>query len=121
MKYRLPTGHFIYFAAQVKKDKIDASGKNLTTNISGILAQARMALESPIFDSENNRKHLIDHVFIISANLITKQARLLMGEHLDKEARRHIIFMDRDELLDLGAVTSIEMFTNKNGEEDIPF
>ncbi len=44
-----------------------------------------------------------------------------MGEHLDKEARRHIIFMDRDELLDLGAVTSIEMFTNKNGEEDIPF
>jgi hypothetical protein len=109
MKYQLPTGHFIYFSAQVKKDKIDAAGRDLNSNISGILAQVRMALDHPIFDPETNRKHLLDHVFIISANFITKQARALLIEHLDATARRHIIFMDREELLDLGAITSVQL------------
>lgn len=121
MKYRLPTGHFIYFSAQVKREKIDAAGRELTRNISGILAQARMALEHPIFDPETNRKHLVDHVFIISASFITKQARMLLIEHLDKEARRHIIFMDRDELLDLGAMTAVEVSGEEDSEDEILF
>jgi hypothetical protein len=121
MKYRLPTGHFIYFTAQVKRDKIDAAGRELNKNISGILAQARMALDYPIFDPESNRKHLVDHVFIISANVITKQARVLLIEHLDKEARRHIIFMDRDELLDLGAMTAVELPDESTDEDTLPF
>lgn len=95
MKYRLPTGHFIYFVAQVKKDKIDSAGKDINSNISGILSQARMALDYPIFDPETNRKHLVDHVFIISGGTITKRARVLLIEHLDKEARRHIILLTR--------------------------
>ncbi|MBE9248728.1 hypothetical protein IQ226_05985 [Dolichospermum sp. LEGE 00240] len=68
MKYQLPTGYFIYFGVQVKKDKIDAAGRDLNTNISGILAQVRMALDHPIFDTETNRKNLLDHIYIISAN-----------------------------------------------------
>lgn len=118
MKYKLPTGHFIYFGAQVKKDKIDAAGRDLTSNISGVLAQVRMALDHPIFDPETNRKHLLDHVFIISANDITKQARALLIEHLDAAARRHIIFMDREELLDLGAITSVQV--QKNNKQQSP-
>jgi hypothetical protein len=121
MKYRLPTGHFIYFTAQVKRDKIDSAGRDLNRNISGILAQARMALDHPIFDPETNRKHLVDHVFIISANFITKPARMLLIEYLDKEARRHMIFMDRDELLDLGAITAIELPDESEEENIIPF
>jgi hypothetical protein len=109
MKYQLPTGHFIYFAAQVKKEKIDAAGKNLNNNISGILAQVRMALDHPIFDPETNRNILIDHIYIISANVITKQAKNLLNHHLDSAARRHIIFMDREELLDLGAIHGINV------------
>ena len=107
MKFRLPTGHFIYFVAQVKKGKIDSRGKSNNENISTVINQARMALDYPIFDPETNRKHLVDHIFIISADTITKQARNLLIEILDKEARRHIIFMDRDELLDLGAIAGI--------------
>ena len=107
MKYQLPTSHFIYFGAQIKKEKIDAAGRDLSSNISGILAQVRMALDHPIFDPETNRKHLLDHVFIISASMITKQAKALLIEHLDVSARRHIIFMDREELLDLGILTSL--------------
>jgi hypothetical protein len=121
MKYRLPTGHFIYFIAQVKKDKIDSAGKDINNNISGILSQARMAIDYPIFDPETNRKYLVDHVFIISGSFITKQARALLIEHLDKEARRHIIFMDRDEILDLGAITAIEVNQQSSDETDFPF
>ena len=121
MKYRLPTGHFIYFSAQVKKDKIDAAGRELNKNISGILAQARMALDHPIFDPETNRKHLVDHFFILSANVITKPAKMLLIEHLDKEARRHIIFMDRAELLDLGAKVAVELPGENDSEDEIPF
>lgn len=121
MKFRLPTGHFIYFSAQVKKNKIDAAGKDLNQNISGILAQIRMSLDYPIFDPETNSKHLIDHVYIISANTITKQAKKLLGEHLDKEARRQIIFMDRDDLLDLAVITSIEIPKKHMFEDEIPF
>lgn len=127
MKYQLPTGHFIYFSAQVKKDKIDAAGRNLNSNISGILAQVRMALDHPIFDTETNRKHLLDHVFIISASIITKQARGLLIEHLDATARRHIIFMDREELLDLGAITDVQLLEDDEqhdfslDEDDFPF
>jgi hypothetical protein len=109
MKYQLPTGHYIYFGAQVKKGKIDAAGRDLNSNISGILAQVRMALDHPIFDPETNSEHLLDHVFIISASIITKQARSLLNKNLDTSARRHIIFMDREELLDLGAITSVQL------------
>lgn len=121
MKYRLPTGHFIYFTAQVKRDKIDSAGRSLNSNISGVLAQARMAIDYPIFDPETNRKHLVDHVFIISASTITKQARVLLIEHLDREARRHIIFMERDELMDLAAIAAIDPWTSINDEDEIPF
>jgi hypothetical protein len=120
MKYRLPTGHYIYFAAQVKKDKIDSAGNDLNGNISTVLSQARMALDYPIFDPETNRKILVDHVYIISGGIITKPARTLLIQYLDKEARRHIIFMDSEEILDLGAITAIDV-KPKLEEDEIPF
>ena len=75
MKYHLPTGHWIYFCAQVKKDKIDSTGSSGGKNVSTVLTQARMAIDHPIFDPETNRKVLIDHIFIISAGQITRAAR----------------------------------------------
>ena len=81
MKYQLPTGHWIYFCAQVKRDKID----------------------HPIFDPDTNREMLLDHIFIISAGEITRAAKTWIAGKLDKEQRRHFIFMDRSELLDHSA------------------
>jgi hypothetical protein len=66
-------------------------------------------LGHPIFDTETNRKHLLDHVFIISAGVITKAARNYLIEQLDKEARRHILFMDRDEILTLAVDTGFSL------------
>jgi len=50
MKYQLPTSHWIYFCAQVKRVKIDASGTGGNSNVATALTQARMAIDHPIFD-----------------------------------------------------------------------
>lgn len=112
MKYRLPTGHFIYFAAQIKKGKIDAAGKTKGDNVSEVHAQALMAMDHPILDPEVNRKVLLDHVFVIASGEITKPARNLLVEKLDKDGRRRIIFFDRDEILDLA--TSVNLLLPKS-------
>jgi hypothetical protein len=61
MKYQLPTSHWLYFCAQVKKDKIDSNNASGVKNVSNVLTQARMAIDHPIFDPEANRKVLLDH------------------------------------------------------------
>jgi hypothetical protein len=103
MKFQLPTGHWLYFCAQIKKEKIDAAGASGGTNISTILNQAQMAIDHPIFDPDANRKVLLDHLFVISAGEITRAARTWLIEKLDAGQRRHIIFMDKEEFLDHSA------------------
>jgi len=109
MKYQLPTGHWLYFCAQIKRDKIDASGTGGKNNVSNVLTQAKMAMDHPIFDPEANRKVLLDHIFIISAGEITRPARTWIVEQLDLGQRRHIIFMDRNEFLDHAARIMLDL------------
>ena len=101
MRYRLPTAQVLYFGVQVKVGRIHSSGSSLSTNIGGILAQLLMLLSNPIFDPETNSKHLPDHVFLVSSGSITKQARTLLSEVLNNAMRRNILFMDREDILDL--------------------
>jgi hypothetical protein len=101
MKYHLPTGHYIYFGVQAKRTKLDAAANSKNGNVSEILNQVRMMLDHPIWDPETNKKCLLDHVYIACAREITKQARAWLGGHLDQESRRHIMFIDRDDLLNL--------------------
>ena len=124
MKFQLPTSHWIYFCAQVKKDKIDSNNASGEKNVANVLSQARMALEHPIFDPEANSKVLLDHLFLISAGEITKAARSWLVEQLDVGQRRHIIFMDRDELLDQSARILIDLQVEgpfQITDEDVPF
>lgn len=103
MKFKLPTGHCLYFGAQVKRTKLDARGGSGDANIATVLDQVRMALDNPIFDPDLNRKFLIDHVFVISSNAITRAAQNWLIERLDKTQRRAIIFMDKTELIEHSA------------------
>lgn len=103
MKYQLPTSHFLYFGVQAKKGKLDAAAKSKNENISEVLNQIRMMLASPVWDPETNKKNLLDHVFIACGGEITKQAMAWLGEHLDQESRRHVLFLDREDILDLAA------------------
>jgi Restriction endonuclease len=129
MKYQLPTSHWIYFCAQVKKDKIDSNNATGAKNVANVLTQARMAISHPILDPEINRKVLLDHLYLISAGEITKQARSWLIEELDSQQRRHIIFMDRDELLDQSARILLDLRIGDEKEaagtattdDDIPF
>lgn len=122
MKLRLPTSHFIYFGIQVKKGKLDSSGKTRpgNENITEALNQIRMALADPVTDTEVNRQVLIDHVYLIASGEITKAARNLLLKQLDLEQRRQLIFMDRAELLDLLVLTNLDL-PAQPGPPDIPF
>ena len=129
MKYQLPTGQWIYFCAQIKKQKIDSSGTCGNNNVANVLTQAKMAIDHPIFDPEANRKVLLDHLFLISAGEITKAARTWLIEQLDVGQRRHIIFMDRDEFLDQSARILLDLRIEEEKpvvsdgitDDDIPF
>lgn len=111
MKYVLPTLNVLYFGIQVKKGKLDSSGssKGNNTNISEILNQVTMMLGHEIFDPELNRKVLVDHAFIIAGGEITKQARNWLGGHLDLSKRSQVMFIERDDILNLYIVNGISL------------
>lgn len=120
MKYQLPTGHWIYFAAQIKREKLDARGGSGDKNTATVLDQVRMALDHPVFDPETSRKVLVDHVYVISAGEITRSARNWLVEKLDQSQRRQIIFMDREEFLDNSARILMDLRLDEPETVDLP-
>ncbi|MDF6988864.1 hypothetical protein [Escherichia coli] len=92
-----------------------------------IFNQVLMMLGHEIFDPETNRKVLVDHAFIVAGGEITKQARNWLGGKLDASKRSQIIFMDREDILNLYTVSNVPLPTGalisddavKN--DDIPF
>ena len=103
MRFILPTQHVLYFGIQVKKGKLDAAGltKSTNQNIAEIHNQALMMLGHEICDPETSRKALVDHAFIVAAGQITKQAKNWLGEKLDASKRSQIMFMDREDILNI--------------------
>lgn len=103
MKLCLPTGHWIYFGIQVKQGKIDSAARSRrkNDNVSELMNQLRMALDANVWDPDINRTILVDHVYVVASGEITKAARQLLGTSLDRASRRHIIFMDRGDVLNL--------------------
>ncbi len=111
MRYILPTQHVLYFGVQVKKGKLDASGnsRGSNANIAEIHNQVLMMLGHEIFDPETSRRVLVDHAFIIAGGEITKQAKNWLGEKLDTSKRSQILFMDRDDILNLYTVSNLPL------------
>jgi hypothetical protein len=111
MKFALPTQHTLYFGIQAKRDKIDASGvsRSGTANVAELLNQVTMMLAHEIFDPETNKRALVDHAFIVAGGEITKAARNWLGNALDATKRSQIMFMDRDDILNLYVVTNLPL------------
>lgn len=111
MRYTLPTQHVLYFGIQVKKGKLDAAGetKGTNANIAEVHNQATMMLGHEIFDPELSRRVLVDHAFIVAGGEITKAARNWIGSKLDQTKRSQIMFMDRDDILNLFVVTDLPL------------
>ncbi|MBB0242694.1 hypothetical protein FNQ90_00865 [Streptomyces alkaliphilus] len=111
MRYTLPTQHILYFGIQAKKGKLDSSGvtKASNANVAEILNQALMMLGHEIFDPEIGKRVLVDHAFIVAGGEITKAARNWLGNKLDASKRSQIMFMDREDILNLFVVTNLPM------------
>jgi hypothetical protein len=111
MKFQLPTLHMLYFGLQAKKDKLDAAGgpKSSTHNIAEILNQLLMMLGHEIFDPEIGKKVLVDHAFIVAGGEITKAARNWLGGKLDNTKRSQVMFIDREDILNLYIVNSLDL------------
>jgi hypothetical protein len=109
MKFVLPTQHVLYFGIQVKKGKLDASGvsRGGQANVAEIHNQVLMMLGHEIFDSELNRRVLVDHAFIVAGGEITKSARNWIGNKLDQSKRSQILFMDREDIVNLFVVSPL--------------
>ena len=126
MKYVLPTQHVLYFGIQAKKGKLDAAGVS-TGNVAEILNQVTMMLGHEIFDPETNRRVLVDHALIVAGGEITKTARNWIGNELDRPKRSQILFMDREDLLNLYVVTSlavpvrVSLVTKRDLDDGVPF
>ncbi|MSU96740.1 hypothetical protein EB795_22895 [Pseudomonas mandelii] len=109
MKFVLPSQHVLYFGIQVKKGKLDASGvtKGGQANVAEIHNQVLMMLGHEIFDSELSRRVLVDHAFIVAGGEITKAARNWVGNKLDQSKRSQILFMDREDIVNLFVVSPL--------------
>lgn len=105
MRFVLPTQHVLYFGVQVKKEKLDSAGHS-NSNVAEILNQTTMMLGHEVFDPELNRRVLVDHAFIVAGGEITKAAKNWLGSRLDASKRSQIMFMDRDDILNLYVVTN---------------
>jgi hypothetical protein len=101
----------LYFGLQAKRDKLDAAGmsKNSTANVGEILNQVTMMLGHEIFDPETSRRVLVDHAFIVAGGEITKAARNWLGERLDASKRSQVMFMDREDILNLFIVINVPL------------
>jgi hypothetical protein len=128
MKYTLPTQHVLYFGLQAKRDKLDAAGdtKAANKNIAEIHNQVLMMLGHEVFDPETSKRVLVDHAFIVAGGEITKAARNWLGGKLDATKRSQIMFMNRDDILNLYVVTNLPLPSAalpeiSITEDDIPF
>lgn len=105
------SGHTGAAHQSYSKGKLDAAGasRSSNANIAEIYNQVLMMLGHEIFDPESNKRVLVDHAFIVAGGEITKQARAWLGNSLDASQRRSIMFMDRDDILDLFTVTNLPL------------
>ncbi len=125
MKYTLPTQHLLYFGIQAKIGKLDAAGasKGDNANIAEVHNQVNMMLGHEIFDPETNRRVLVDHAFIVAGGEITKAARNWLANKLDASKRSQIMFLDRNDILNLYVVTNVPLpsGTLPKTADEIPF
>jgi hypothetical protein len=68
-----------------------------------------MMLAHEIFDPEHNKRVLVDHAFIVAGGEITKAARNWIGNALHASKRSQIMFIDRDDILNLYVVTNLPL------------
>jgi len=100
MKIQIPTGHWLYFSAQVKKGDIKANSKTQKTNVNQVLNQTSAQLEWEMPDVENNTLVKPDHILLIVSGDITENAKQFIFRH-DLYKRKRILLWERETVMNL--------------------
>ena len=101
MRFRLPTGHFLIFVAQVKKGDIKSSSKEPSKEIERILTEIRPAFKKKVFDEEISKHLKPNHVFLVASGIINEYAKEYLYEQLEDEYKGQLLLLERDKLYDL--------------------
>lgn len=99
MKYQLPTGHWIYFAAQVKTGTIGYSPQ-YPASIDKILEQLRMAFNTKMTFWDTRSEHRPDHVYLIASGYIVEGARVYLRDAICDD-RMKVLFWDKEQIVEL--------------------
>src|SRR5467141_2298690 len=73
------------------------------------ITKVTMMLGHEIFDHDIGKRVLVDHAFIVAGGEITKAARNWLGSKLDASKRSQVMFMDRNDILNLFVVTNLPL------------
>jgi len=111
MRFTLPDSACPLFWSPSEEGKIDAAGSNSTVNanVAEIHNQVMMMLGHEIFDPEIGKRVLVDSRVHRGGGEITKAARNWLGGKLDQSKRSQIMFMDREDILNLFTVTNVPL------------
>jgi len=98
MKFQLPTGHWLYFSAQVKKGNIKANTKLQDGFVEKVLSQTYAQLNWEMPDPELGINVKPDHVLLIVSGDITEAAKQYIYRHsLTKE--RRVLIWEKEQIL----------------------
>jgi hypothetical protein len=100
MRLRLPTGHCLYFVAQVKRE-LRSTTAMPDKDVEAVILQIEKALEKTMFDYEVGADVRPDHAFLIVLGSVSKDARLFLEERISADKRRRVLVIQRSEILEL--------------------
>lgn len=100
MKIQLPTGHWLYFSAQVKRGDIKANTKQQKDNVENVLTQTYQQLNWEMFDPELGINVKPDHVLLIVSGDISEAAKQYIYRH-ELVSKRKVLLWEKEIIIRL--------------------
>ncbi|MGY5875484.1 MAG: hypothetical protein RTU30_07045 [Candidatus Thorarchaeota archaeon] len=100
MKFQLPTGHWLYFSAQVKTGDIRAQSSAQKDYVEQVLQQASIQLNWEMPDPELGINVKPSHVLLITSGSITEAAKQYIFRHSMFD-NRQLLVLEREALIRL--------------------
>jgi hypothetical protein len=100
MKFQLPTGHWLYFSAQVKTGDINTKSSDEQQHINQVIRQTLIQLDWEMPDQDIGRNVKPDHVLLITSGFITEAAKQHIFRHKLTQERR-LLILEKETLINL--------------------
>ncbi|MEA3272971.1 MAG: hypothetical protein U9P90_04885 [Patescibacteria group bacterium] len=100
MKIQIPTGHWLYFSAQVKKGNIKYGAATQKDNVEKILTQTHSQLEWEMPDPEMGINVKPDHILLIVSGDIAEGAKQYIYRHSSIKNKK-VLLWEKDTIIRL--------------------